>query len=342
MSLVDAVTVLGDRFVAVGVEFEQPLPILGPTPLHHPRVWISEDGQSWDAVDLGPGFDNVRFGKPVLRPDGSLLSVGVRGIVDGSGVNETEPAAWTTTDGSTWTEIDPPVEGMVTTIEQGPLGMVTVVRPSDSGNVLELWMSLDGEAWERVHSLEANYLDLGAGDEGFAAVGWIGEDDGQPISSASADGRTWIDGTAPAFSSFLEVASLGGDWIVVDDPGGIAPTWFSANGLDWAEHGEVPLRTIELTDASCREYRAQLTSARPWLVTSTELAYPCSEGEFTVHGTQYLSIDGAIWVPLPLSEGTVGETRSGSRVNDALATGDGLILVGEEHGAATFWFGEAR
>jgi hypothetical protein len=43
-----------------------------------------------------------------------------------------------------------------------------------------------------------------------------------------------------------------------------------------------------------------------------------------------------------LAEGTVGENRSGSRVRGAMATDSGLILVGEENGAATFWFGEAR
>lgn len=341
LSMADAVTLLGDRYVAVGVEFDQPLPNFGPTPPHRARVWTSRDGRSWDAVDLGPGFDNVRLGTPFVRPDGSLLSIGARGVVSEFGIAEPETAAWTTTDGLTWTEIDPPLEGfLVSTIEQGARGMLAAVRPSSSSDVHELWLSTDGQAWVRVHSLEANYIDIGAGDEGFAAVGWIGDDDGRPISIASADGRTWIDGRPPAFSPYLEVASLGGDWVVVDDPGGTAPTWFSANGLDWAARGEIPVRTIPLSGAECREYRDQLMSTGPWLVTSTELSYPCSEGGYTVHGTQYLSIDGAAWTALPFAEGTVGENRSGSRVNDALATRDGLILVGEENGAAVFWFGE--
>ncbi len=59
-----------------------------------------------------------------------------------------------------------------------------------------------------------------------------------------------------------------------------------------------------------------------------------------IHGTQYISVDGAEWHALPLREGTPGETRSGSRVNDAVAADGGLILVGERDGAATFWFGE--
>ena len=340
LSMVDAVIRFDERYIALGVEYEQPLPNLGPTPPHRARVWTSDDGRTWEPVTLGPGFETVRLGTPVLRPDGALLSFGARSVIEDAGMFDAEPAAWTTTDGVTWTEIDPPLEGMASSIEQGAMGMLTVVRPSPSSDVHELWLSGDGVTWERTHSLEADYLDVGAGDEGFAAVGWIGQDDGRPISIASADGRRWIEGSPPAFSPYLEVASFAGDWVVVDDPGGTAPTWFSANGLDWAAHGEVPLRTIPLTDVECREYRAQLTSAGPWLVTSTELTYPCSEGGFTVHGTQYLSVDGAAWTALPLAEGTAGENRSGARVNDALAIGAGLILVGEENGAATFWFGE--
>ena len=61
-----------------------------------------------------------------------------------------------------------------------------------------------------------------------------------------------------------------------------------------------------------------------------------------VHGTQYLSIDAATWDAMPLAEWTPGENRSGSRVSEALATDAGLILVGEENGAAAFWFGATR
>jgi hypothetical protein len=341
LSMVEGVARLGDGYVAVGVEYLEELPVFGPTPPHEARAWTSLDGRSWEPVALGPGFENVRFGPLIQRGDGSFLSLGERGIVSEFGINESAPAAWTTTDGLTWNEIDPPLEGFVDAVEQGATGVLAIVRPSVSTDVHEFWLSADGGTWERVHMLEAAYVDIGAGDEGFAAVGWIGNEDGSPFAIASADGRTWIDGPTPQFGQFLEVASFGGDWVVVDDPGGIAPTWFSANGLDWAAHGEVPLQTISAGEGECREYRSQLTSARPWIVTTSELAYPCSESGFMVHGTQYLSIDGAAWSPMPLTEGTPGENRSGSRVNDALATDGGLIMVGEENGGAAFWFGEA-
>jgi hypothetical protein len=341
LSMVTGIARIGDRYVAVGVEYVQELPVFGPTPPHDARAWTSPDGRSWALVDLGPGFENATFGRLIQRGDASLISLGARGIVSEFGINESEPAAWTTTDGLTWTEVDPPLDGFVAAVEQGARGVLAVVRPSISTDRWEFWLAADGEAWERVHSLEANYVDIDAGDEGFAAVGWVGEEDGYPLSIASADGRQWIEAPTPPFGRFLEVAAHAGDWIVVDDPGGVAPTWFSANGLDWAAHGEIPFKTVGIDDAECREYRSQLTSDGPWLVTTSELTYPCSESGFVVHGTQYLSVDGATWQAMPLAQGTPGENRSGSSVNDALATDAGLILVGEENGAAAFWFGDA-
>jgi hypothetical protein len=342
LSWVDDVTRLQNRYVAVGVEFVEHLPVFGRPPPHEARAWTSADGRSWQPVDLGPGFENVQLRRLIQRADGTLLALGARGIADEFGISETEPAAWTTADGLSWDEVEPPLGGPLSDVEQGLKGVLAVVIPSPSSDVHEVWLSADGLAWERVHSLEADYVDIGAGDEGFVAVGWRGGEEGGPFAIASADGRAWVDGETPSFSRFLEVASHGGDWIVVDDPGGTAPTWFSANGLAWAAHGEIPFRTIELDDNyECREYRSQLTSAGPWLVTTSELTYPCSESGFMVHGTQYLSVDGATWLPMPLAEGTPGENRSGSSVGAALATDHGLILVGEENGAAAFWFGEA-
>jgi len=346
LSTVDHVAQMDDRYVAVGVDYLSPLPVFGPTPLHEALAWTSSDGQSWEPVDLEAGFENVTFGPLIHRDDGSLVSLGQRGLVDESGgINEFVPAAWTTTDGVTWTEIDPPLEGVALEVRQGAKGVLAVVYPH-SGDGHQLWLSADGMAWELVHSLEANYIDIGAGDDGFAAVSWVfasgvGDESGHPISIASADGREWIEAPTPPFGEFVEVASHAGDWIAVDDPGGVAPTWFSANGLDWEALGEIPFKTVDLEDADCREYRSLLISAHPWLVTSTELTYPCSESGYMIHGTQYLSVDGATWSAMPLAEGTPGENRSGSRANDALATDAGLILVGEEDGAAAFWFGEA-
>lgn len=337
LSIVLGVAPLGDRYVAVGVEYVEPLPVLGPRPPHETRVWTSTDGRTWAPVTLDPALVDVELTAPVVLADGSLLATGVRVLP--TEFRDEEYGAWRTTDGITWTETDIPMDGIVSGIARGARGLLVVVSALTSDDQ-ELWMSADGSTWERVHTVEADYLDIGAGDEGFAAVGWSDEIDG-PIAIASGDGRTWVDGTDPGFSPFLEVAAFGSDWIVVDDPGGPMPTWFSANGLGWTPHGGIPGRTIPVDEMECREFRRDLLSSGPWLVASTDLTYPCSEGAYAIHGTQYLSLDGAGWAGLPFTEGTPMENRSGSSVNGVLPVLGGLILVGEENGAATFWFGEA-
>jgi hypothetical protein len=227
-SMVEHVVRLAGEYVAVGVDYLPGLPLLGPTPLHEARAWISPDGRLWEPVQLGPGFENVTIGALVQRDDGSLLALGARGFVRDGFVDELEPAAWTTPDGVTWTEIVPPMEEIVCGVVQGPRGILGIVTPVDAprARLHELWMSRDGVTWELVHSLQANYVELDAGDEGFVAVGRIGGEDSTPFAIASADGRDWVEAPRPAFGSFLEVASHGGDWFVTDDLGGTATVWF--------------------------------------------------------------------------------------------------------------------
>ena len=180
LSIVHDVARVDGRYVAVGVEFVNELPVFGPLPPHEARAWTSIDGRSWRSVDLGPGFENVRFGRLIQRTDGTLLALGARGIEGEQGINETEPAAGSTTDGLSWEEVTPPFEGSVS-VEQGPKGMLAVVDPSAETDVHELWLSSDGQEWDLVRSVEADYVDIDAGDEGFAAIGWTGGEDGSPF-----------------------------------------------------------------------------------------------------------------------------------------------------------------
>jgi hypothetical protein len=100
------------------------------------------------------------------------------------------------------------------------------------------------------------------------------------------------------------------------------------------------MERIETDGTACEEYARHLRSAGPWVVAASDLAYPCGEGSFVVHGTQLISSDGATWTPLPFDVGTPGVTRSGAIVNAAIATDAGLLLAGELNGVATFWIGE--
>ena len=117
-------------------------------------------------------------------------------------------------------------------------------------------------------------------------------------------------------------------------------TWFSPNGLEWAEHGEVVLESVPEDPITCVEFPNGLTSAGPWMVGASDLTYPCSEGGFVVHGTQRISIDGATWEALPFPGGTVGASHSGSAISAAVVVEWRLVLVGQSNRQAAFWIGE--
>ena len=95
------------------------------------------------------------------------------------------------------------------------------------------------------------------------------------------------------------VAPLAGDWHVIESGqtssgfGPTAPHWFSADGLSWASTSSMPLATVQADPSTaCHETVTAFHGSTPWLVASTDLSGPCSEGGFIVHGTQRASTDG--------------------------------------------------
>lgn len=345
-SMVQHIVQLGEGFVAAGVAYAQPLPNVGPTPPHTLPVWLSPDGRSWEQV--ASGLENVRFGSLVVREDGALLATGTRGTLGESGsVEGEEPAAWTSPDGRTWTEIESGLPGFVIDLVRGGRGYLALVSVEVGTEDVELWHSPDAVTWTLAHRLVASRIDVGAGDEGFVAVGRTAGDPGEPFAIASGDGRVWVTAANPPPAFVPLVAPRGGDWMVMstfDADGGMAngETWVSANGLDWAPHGRAPMGAVKADGTECREYPRFLVAAGPWLVAATDLMYPCSEGGFAVHATQLISTDGATFSPLPFEAGTPGQARSGAIVNAAVVADGGLVLAGELDGVATFWVGEER
>ena len=70
----------------------------------------------------------------------------------GSGSGTWAPAAWTSTDGATWTESlvpDAPGEGFVS-VAAGRNGFVATSTSVGGGGTATLWSSPDGAAWHRV------------------------------------------------------------------------------------------------------------------------------------------------------------------------------------------------
>ena len=344
-SMVQHLVRVADGYVAIGVEYTTPLPNLGPAPAHALRTWWSADGRGWEVVEQGAAFDNVEFTSVAERPDGSLLAIGLRSAIDELGaVSSSVAAAWTSPDGRTWTEADSGLPNGAVRIVQGGRGYVALVQSDPAAGTYELWHSADAVSWVLATTQRATQIDVAAGDEGFVAVGAAGAAADEPFALASGDGLEWIPAGTPPGTGQPLVGSLAGDWIVMsaaaDGRGTPAGrTWASANGLEWAPLGAAPLSAVEVDGVECREYARSLRSAGPWLVASTDLSHPCSEGGFTVRGSQFISVDGSAWTALPFSVGTPGRARSGSLVNTAMEAGGSLILGGELDGVATIWFG---
>ena len=330
-------------FVAVGVQFSGRLPNLGPSPPHEGRIWLSADGISWQDTTPSEIFTNVSLDELFVRADGTLVVLGWI-----SAPTEFEPptrGAWESTDGRAWQSAATGVPAGAVIVEHGDKGYLALVRPSVAAHESELWHSADGRTWELVRQLMDGAYATGAGDEGFVVVGSVGPPDQSTWESfgiASADGREWFESSRPPPSA-IRLASLGGDWIAISYAFGLGPLpsesqiWFSADGLDWAPHGDINLEQVPIPGSICTEYPSGLNSAGGWLVMGSTLSYPCSEGGYVVYGTQQISDDGESWVPVPFESAIVGVSGSGSHVNAAADDDDSLVLVGQMNNQAAFW-----
>jgi hypothetical protein len=338
----------GSGLVAVGVQYLEALPNVGPTPQHVGRIWRSTDARSWEAVPPADMFANVTLEHVIVRPDGTYVAIGAAHEVSDGQLLPIGAGSWESADGRTWTETGLfPGLAYVDSTEGGARGYLALLLPADGPGAPTLLFATDAETWESVPITMTAIPQIGAGSEGFVVLGGEGPEGGpiEPRGIASADGREWLDAVNPPADA-VGLVPLGPDWVatswtVTDSLPDQAPTWLSANGLEWAEHGSVPLATEPIEGGECREYPSGLTSADEWLVLATTLSYPCSEGGFVVHGTQRISTDGAAWEDLPFPSGTPGQSRSGSTVLSAAAVDGNLVLVGESNGRAAFWIGEA-
>ena len=324
--------------VAVGTQFDAPLPNLGPLPPHEGRVWLSNDGLQWQDVTPTGVFGSVSLDHAVAAPNGSF-------VVFGFGP---DTRAWTSPDGQAWTEFPSPFPAgaFVFDVASGVQGYLAQVQVTFH----QLWFSSNATAWMQTHSFTDETVAIGAGDEGFVAGGahYPGGVAGPPYAIASSDGSTWFNASAPPAPPLgaRAVAPVAGDWYAL--PSGqtssgfssTAATWFSVDGLQWSNIGSLPLNSVPAGPTTCHEYVRALHGSTPWLVANTALSGPCSEGGFIVHGTQRSSQDGVTWMDLPFPTGTLGTTGSGSSVNATIVVNGVLVLAGQSNSSATFWVGE--
>jgi hypothetical protein len=169
-SQVDAITVLGDRLVAVGGAFDESGLVAA--------AWYSDDaGRTWTAGEIdgsGNAADVTQLGQ-------GLVAVG------GSGV----PTAWTTEDGLTWTSHQIAPAGFAAAVSAVESGGVVVVGNNGPQDILEelAWSSVDGVTWQDAGAMppaESQMSDIAAygiavvaggtcrGDEACPTPLWLG------------------------------------------------------------------------------------------------------------------------------------------------------------------------
>lgn len=326
-----------------GVAFVAVLEVIGtdqPPPVccvpRHSEIYLSADGSEWRPADTGDVFDDGLI-RSLVVADGRFVASGWTGALSGGYAGTIEEAMWVSDDGERWTAVESPVAGG--TIVAGPAGIVAVYQDVyDSDDVLSIYYSANATDWQLVHSIidDRFVRELAAGDEGFvylSALRSLPTDEPEILILASGDGRAWYEAPPEVLNpSYSELAPLGGDWVAVGGQNDVNATGdflissTSANGLDWAESGQI-------SDPLAREsfgIPSQLESAGGHLFLSIEHYV----GERIVSHPMgvWHSTDGVSWEMLPL-----GDDAEVSTAHDA---GCCLLIGGRTgHGGspATIW-----
>ena len=198
------------------------------------------------------------------------VTVGGPGLVavgwDGSDTRQ-DAAAWTSSDGITWSRVPNNEAAFVgedfqsmsmTSVATGGPGLVAVGLEFSysTGQVAAVWTSSNGITWSRVpHDEEVfgsrggfqQMLGVTVGGPGLVAVGWGGFNDREDAAVwTSSDGITWsrvphdeeVFGSRGGFQQMLGVTvggpglvAVGRDWSGGDED---AAVWTSSDGITWS------------------------------------------------------------------------------------------------------------
>ena len=191
------------------------------------KAWYSVDGSAWSLAAVPPLPVEI-----LARPDSQryVAMTGVTGagndlvawglaevpLADNSDEHLVMPLLWASHDGRTWASVVDPEMDSVTAVTGGPRGFVAT---GQAGPEPAVWLSADGEVWERV--AEGGFtspvrLELNAASAttaGYVVVGTGGQCvyypcPGQEIVIwTSADGRSWS--RIPSTDLFAEAQAYG-------------------------------------------------------------------------------------------------------------------------------------
>lgn len=289
-------------------------------------VWVSTDGYTWDAIQVGPGaLHSVTAGGPGL--------VGV-------GAAEGQAAVWVSTDGYAWDTIQLGPGALYSVVAGGP-GLVAVGRGEGderpTGTPPAVWVSADGHAWTRVRdeiafdeSADSIYR-LVVGGQGLVALGgsWQGNEIGTTFWS-STDGYSWtrIEPEGIELEDSVHSLTAWGSTLVAAGCrcctmwGNCGPpvlVWVSTDGRTWTHASELD------------EGRAvhSVAAAGPGLIA---VGFLESDGD-QFRPAVWLSADGQDWTRADLE---VRDGVSGS-VNAVASWAGGLVAVGRSGERAAVW-----
>ena len=323
-------------YIAVGVSY--PATTVNNVGPQDPRgrVWRSPDGSSWEDVTPAGTFDGAVL-HTVVTLDGGLVALGYLRGADGQPDVAT---AWASQDGDAWQVTDLGISGSVRQLVVGDVGALALV--DSATGVPELWHAAPGGpfAYADAPPPLGFWASVAAGPDGFVVTAARPSvDSDETVAFISSDGSTWLEADlSPTGSIFT--APLGPDWVAAGPgEGSSTPSWASGNGVRWDVSGAVPLASVAAGDMECREMVRELISAGDVVLAPTTFSYPCSEGRAERFGQVLATTDGATWSALPFTQSTQPEDPAGrgTTVHGATATDDGVVLVGESDGRATFW-----
>ncbi|MDQ2674804.1 MAG: hypothetical protein M3Y40_09140 [Chloroflexota bacterium] len=318
-------------FIAIGERWPDTNLAIGvPTPL----VWTSPDGREWTESEASWAANAEPRG--ILRLSGGGVTViGVANrhqSVDGEGPHA---AAWTSTDGLRWTEMDVPFGADATSglnVASGPVGHVVTTTEG-------IWYSAEGAEWELAHAITegVSLQQPAAGDEGFVVPAASLTGEGAPTVLASGDGTAWFEGTPAAFIG--SIGPLRGDWLATgftEDPPAIS-LLTSADGLDWSVDMNVddllpeagphagPGMETEINQVTLTGEGGVLAMTMGW-------NHCCAQPPIGVR--VFTSSDGSSWVPAGLPEDAF--------ITAAATDGEVAVLAGYVARGATavFWLAD--
>lgn len=262
-ALLHAVIAGGPGLVAVGADREGP------------QAWFSADGVTWELASVPPVPEGVYIDEDhadawmqdVAVEGDRLVAVGSIALSMGPNSYRYDPVMWTSTDGTTWVEVDLDLNVFTETTEfrsvaAGPSGFVAVGRYLQTGSCcLEtpgLWWSNDGLEWSSVSQGHDAFVadresDFGvhavaAGAGGYVAVGVDSRCRYFPRVCPVAEAAVWVsaDGRNWARVSSDPVFRVGRTGPILMRAVAAWGSRFVAAGEYWAYEGEPP---EELRDA---------------------------------------------------------------------------------------------